>query len=390
MRARKIISVYLSAFLVGISLVLYPAAGNLFTSADFHGFTSSQYGSIYIPQIVLAIITSLSAPKIAERKSMKLVMIMGLAALFVSNLLLAASHFVMEGNLDYVLIMLGTGFLGAGFGFTITALNPFAYNLFPGKETSAVTAMHILLGAGTAAAALFLNYFVNLGSWYVGPAIIAGLVFIMLLFTASVNLTLPVTEKVENETSGIPFKVWIFGLAVFLYGACEATFGNWGTIFLEKSGGLTTTDAALGLSLFWGFIAIGRIIFTFYALKYPTKWVLILAPILIIGVFYALPSIEGRSMLLGCMALGGLGMSIIFPVTISTATEQFPKYAAFISGILVAAIQLGTGFSSNIIGFLNDSVSLSNLFQFSAVYGMLLMFLLFFLTKNPQEKLSVK
>ena len=167
----KVIAVYLSAFLVGISLVLYPAAGSLLKSAEFHGFSSSQYGSIFIPQIVLAIITSLSAPKIAVKKSMKTVMIMGLVALFVSNLLLGASQWFMTGNVDYWIIMLGTAFLGAGFGFTITALNPFAYNLFPGRETSAVTAMHILLGAGTAAAPLFLNYFLGIDIWYVAPFI---------------------------------------------------------------------------------------------------------------------------------------------------------------------------------------------------------------------------
>ena len=167
MRNQKIISVYFSGFLVGITLVLFPAAGSILTNVDFHGFTSSQFGSIFIPQIVVAIITSLSAPKIASKLSMKLVMIFGLMALMMANICLAASHFFMAGNLDYWLVMLGTSFLGAGFGFTITALNPFAYNLFPGKETSAVTAMHILLGAGTASAALFLNYFVNIGSWYV-------------------------------------------------------------------------------------------------------------------------------------------------------------------------------------------------------------------------------
>ena len=384
----KVIAVYLSAFLVGISLVLYPAAGSLLKSAEFHGFSSSQYGSIFIPQIVLAIITSLSAPKLAAKKSMKTVMIMGLVSLFVSNLLLGASQWFMTGNVDYWIIMLGTAFLGAGFGFTITALNPFAYNLFPGRETSAVTAMHILLGAGTAAAPLFLNYFLGIDIWYVAPFIWSAIAIVMCIFTFSVSLTLPKNESAENKKERIPGKIWIFAFAVFLYGACEATFGNWGTIFLEESGGLSKTDAALGLSLFWGFIAIGRILFTFYALKFPTRWVFVIAPLMIAVVFYFLPSVTEQKMLLGFMALGGLGMSIVFPVTISTATDQFPKYAALISGVLVAAIQLGTGFSSNIIGMLNESRSLTSLFQFSTLYAVLLFGLLIFLTKKTASQSS--
>ena len=373
MKYRKIISVYLSGFLVGIILVLYPAAGSLFTNPDFHGLSSAQFGSIFIPQIILAIVTSLSAPKLSERWSMKTVMLFGLLSLLLSGLVLAASHLFFVGNFDYILLLIGTAFLGAGFGLTITALNPFAFHLFPGKETSAVTAMHILLGAGTASAALFLNYFVSKGVWYMAPLAISAIVLLMLIFTLPLPLSLPEKEVEESDQKeGIPLQIWLFAITVFLYGACEATFGNWGALFLEKSGGLSTSDSALGLSLFWGFIAIGRILFTFYALKFSPKWVYILAPIIVMIVFYLLPSASSRELLLACMAIGGFGMSVLFPVSISMATERFPKYAALISGLLVAAIQLGTGFSSNIIGILNESFPLDKLFQYSAVYGILL------------------
>ena len=384
MRIAKIISIYLSGFLVGIALVVFPAAGSILTDGDFHGFTSTQFGSIFIPQIVLAILTSLSAPKIAEKVGMKTVMLLGLASLFVATTLLGASNWFLEGNIDYWIVMAGTAALGAGFGFTITALNPFAYTLFPGKETSAVTAMHILLGAGTASAALFLNAFVGQGIWYGAPFAISAIVLLMILFTLPITLKLPHSEAEESSNEKIPFKIWLFALAVFLYGACEATLGNWGALFLEKSGGLSVSDAALGLSVFWGFVALGRIAFTFYALRFSTKWVYIIAPFIVAIVFFTLPQAEGRSLLLAYMAFAGLGMSILFPLSISSATDQFPKYAAIISGVLVAAIQLGTGFSSNVIGYLNERMELSDLIQYSTGYALVLGVLAFYLSR-PQK-----
>ena len=384
MRIAKILSIYLSGFLVGIALVVFPAAGSILTDADFHGFTSTQFGSIFIPQIVLAILTSLSAPKIAEKVGMKTVMLLGLASLFVATTLLGASNWFLEGNIDYWIVMAGTAALGAGFGFTITALNPFAYTLFPGKETSAVTAMHILLGAGTASAALFLNAFVGQGIWYGAPFAISAIVLLMILFTLPITLKLPHSEAEESSNEKIPFKIWLFALAVFLYGACEATLGNWGALFLEKSGGLSVSDAALGLSVFWGFVALGRIAFTFYALRFSTKWVYIIAPFIVAIVFFTLPQAEGRFLLLAYMAFGGLGMSILFPLSISSATDQFPKYAAIISGVLVAAIQLGTGFSSNVIGYLNERMELSDLIQYSTAYALALGILAFYLSR-PQK-----
>ena len=384
MRIRKIISIYISGFLVGITLVVFPAAGSILTNPSFHGFTSTQFGSIFIPQIILAIITSLSAPSIAKKIGMKKVMLIGLVALFVSSVLLGATNWFLEGNLDYWIVMAGTAALGAGFGFTITALNPFAYNLFPGKETSAVTAMHILLGAGTASAALFLNAFVNYGIWYMAPFAIAGIVLLMILFTLPLSLKLPENNEAENTNEKIPFKIWLFALAVFLYGACEASLGNWGALFLEKSGGMSASEAALGLSIFWGFVAIGRILFTFYALKYSTNIVYIIAPFIVVFVFFTIPQVEGNTMLMSYMALGGLGMSVLFPLSISSATDQFPKYAAIISGVLVAAIQLGTGFSSNVIGYLNERMELADLLQYSSGYALVLGLLTFYLTR-PQK-----
>ncbi len=315
---------------------------------------------------------------------MKTVMLLGLASLFVATTLLGASNWFLEGNIDYWIVMAGTAALGAGFGFTITALNPFAYTLFPGKETSAVTAMHILLGAGTASAALFLNAFVGQGIWYGAPFAISAIVLLMILFTLPITLKLPHSEAEESSNEKIPFKIWLFALAVFLYGACEATLGNWGALFLEKSGGLSVSDAALGLSVFWGFVALGRIAFTFYALRFSTKWVYIIAPFIVAIVFFTLPQAEGRTLLLAYMAFGGLGMSILFPLSISSATDQFPKYAAIISGVLVAAIQLGTGFSSNVIGYLNERMELSDLIQYSTAYALALGILAFYLSR-PQK-----
>jgi len=71
------------------------------------------------------------------------------------------------------------------------------------------------------------------------------------------------------------------------------------------------------------------------------------------------------------MALGGLGLSFFFPNTISIATDEFPQFSAIVSGALVAAIQVGTGVSANLIGVLNDSLTLTTIFQASAIYGLL-------------------
>ena len=318
MKIRKVISVYLSGFLVGLALVLFPAAGNLFVDETFHGFTSTQYGSIYLPQIILAIISSLFAPRLANKIGIKKVMLLGLASLFIAMGSMMSSNWFMDGNIDYWLIMTATGFLGAGFGFTITALNPLAYQLFPGKETSAVTAMHIMLGLGTASSALLLNYFLERNSWWASPALVGSAVLFIFLFTVPLPLVLEKSETEDEVTSSkIPRRIWMYVLVVFLYGASEATLGNFGAVFLEKEGGLSLAKASIGLSLFWGGITVGRVLFTFIALRFKTNLLYIIAPFVVAFVFFLLPSSHSEIWLLTCMFMGGIGLSFLFPKSIS-------------------------------------------------------------------------
>ncbi len=379
---QSIISIYSSAFLQGLALVLYPAAGNIFTSEAYHNLSGSEFGLLFTPQIILAIAASLLAPKLAEKRGMKKILLWGLLANIGAMLLFAASAFgIGTGSFSLYLLFLGTACLGTGFGFTITALNPLAYHLFPGKEASSVTGMHIFLGLGTTAASLLLSFFRNLGIWWGAGLFIASLLLLILLFTLSLALKIPRPEaSAENSSTGkIPFRVWLFALAIFLYGACEATFGNWGSIYLEKQAKLSIETAALGLAFFWAAIAMGRLIFTFLSIRMNTKMLYLIAPVLVAVVFFGMPFLQGEIANLSALILGGLGLSFFFPNTISLATDEFPHLAGLISGLLVAALQLGTGLSANIVGYFSEFIALDKIFQFSTVYAVIITGLGFYL-----------
>ena len=63
--------VYLGAVVQGLALVTYPAASSIFTSPDGFGFDSTRYGTLFVPQVVLAILASGLAPKLARRWSLR-------------------------------------------------------------------------------------------------------------------------------------------------------------------------------------------------------------------------------------------------------------------------------------------------------------------------------
>jgi len=372
---KKVIAIYAGGFMTGVALIMFPGAGSILTDPAFHNFSGGQFGSIFTPQIITAILSSLLAPKLADKISMKNVLLAGLMLSTTSMLLLGGSHWLTNSQtVAYIVILMATAFLGGGFGFAITALNPFAYQLFKGKESSAVTGLHFFLGIGTATSPLLVSYFAGLSIWWGAPFLAAGVLLLFFFFTFALPLELKESlQDKEAKAKGfkVPARLWMYVVAVFFYGACEATFGSWGSVFLEQEGGLSVAKASLGLSLFWGFVAFGRVLFALFALRYSTRLVFAITPFLLGTVFFFTPLADTEILYLLAMAVGGLAISFLFPQSVSASTDEFPQHSAVVSGFMVAALQLGFGFSANVIGFFSEMYSLTALFQFSTIYALL-------------------
>jgi MFS-type transporter involved in bile tolerance (Atg22 family) len=77
-----------------LALVTFPAASTIFTSPNGYGFSETRYGLMFLPQVVMAILASSTAPKLARRWSLKRVLLVGLGSDIAAMLLLAMSHLV--------------------------------------------------------------------------------------------------------------------------------------------------------------------------------------------------------------------------------------------------------------------------------------------------------
>ena len=59
-RRKEIVSVYTAAVIQGVALVTFPAASVVFTSAADYGLTNQQYGGMFVPQAIMAVVSSLA------------------------------------------------------------------------------------------------------------------------------------------------------------------------------------------------------------------------------------------------------------------------------------------------------------------------------------------
>ncbi|MBI4320191.1 MAG: MFS transporter [Chloroflexi bacterium] len=373
---KTVLAVYASGLLQGISLILFPAAGPLLTDPQFHGLTSSQFGILFTPQIIAAIVASTAAARFAARFGMKRVLLAGLLADVLAMLLLAASQLVIHsGSPAFVLLLLATGAVGFGFGLTITALNTYAFDLFRDRPDAAVTGLHVLTGIGQVLASIILGLFLGLGSWWGAPTAVGVALALMLGFQLGLPMTLSHEGSAPNgkgKGSHLPGRVWLYAAAVFLYGICETTFGNWSPIYLEQDAGLTISDAGLALAVFWGAVTTGRVLFALVAVWLRPQILYLFTPLLVGTAFLSLPSLAGSASSMLALGLAGLGLSFFFPLSISLASTERPDLASAISGTMVAAIMLGSGFGSNSVGLVREAIGLPLVFRLSSLYAFLM------------------
>src|SRR5262245_49210070 len=261
----EVVAVYGAGIVQGVALVTFPAASAVFTSPQYYNLTSTQYGAMFLPQALTAILSALLGAGMARSLGAKRILALGLVANLASMLLLVLSQLAIgHGSLAYLTLLLATTSLGLGFGLTVPALNTLAASFFPGRVDSAVLVLNALLGLGTALAPVFVAVFTGLGFWWGLPLCVATLLVGLLAF--SLRLPLRAGEGVPAEAHGapkLPTRFWIFAAFALLYGIVETLNGNWATLYMTKSLGASTTAGSVALTAFWGMVTVGRLFFAF-------------------------------------------------------------------------------------------------------------------------------
>ncbi|WP_394674671.1 MFS transporter [uncultured Chryseobacterium sp.] len=344
------------AFLTGVNFVVFPALGTAFTDPSVFALSSSQFGSLFLPQVVCIIISCLSAPFLVNRFGPKIILASGIALMIISTGVLWSLQFFMhDKSLLFPVLMVLVAFTGSGFGLSITTLNPLAASLFKDNPSSAILILQFLVGLGTSASPLMMSLAGDVNHWMYVPGIIV--LAVVFSFIAFLCISLPKEQFFELPSKlRIPAKLWMFFGVIVLYGFIEGTFGSFGTILL-KGRGLSNSEASLGLSLFWGGIAVNRLLFGVFARKHDLSLVYLLSPIGVGAAIVLLLIFSGAGWILSVMFLTGFFMGSIFPGTIGWGTVEFPTLTVMVSGFLMAANQVGTGIVTNVLGHFTSRTS---------------------------------
>jgi MFS family permease len=369
--------VYAAGVSQGIVLVTFPAASTVFTDPAQYDLSNTQYGSLFVPQVITAIAAALLGPSLGGRFGTKRVYLAGLVAALLSMVVLIVSQFLTDDRTAaYALLLFATACLGVGFGLSVPALNTFAAAFHPAGVDRAVLVLNALLGLGTVLAPVFVAIFIGLGFWWGLPLTSAGLLVALIL----VSLRLPLRVQARRPVSGrakmvVPPRLWVYAGFAVLYGICETVNGNWSQLDMTSELGASTTFASFALTAFWAMVTLGRVLSAAVQHWLPSRLAYHLLPFLLAGAFVIIALLPDDQPALGVLAFGlaGLGCSALLPLTISFGQEELPAVAAAVAGGVIACYQLGYGIAAFGIGpLLDHGVGLPTIYKLSAVIALVM------------------
>lgn len=370
-RVIEVGTVYGGGLALGVALVSIPAAATILTSADGYGLTSNQYGSIFLPLCAGAVLASLFAPGLARRRGLRTVLLAGFLAValamgvFALSSLAAGIHWLAFG-----MVMVTTGLLGLGFGATLTAINAYAASFFPNRSETALTALHTLLGTGTALAPLIVSLLADGGRWWLLPVGVATAMFLLAGLGRTQPLTLvsaagaAATMGLGSVIRALPLRFWVWIGFALLYGVCETLFGNWGTVYLNQQRGLPLSTANLALAVFWAAVTVGRLAVAVISTRVPPAKIFRVLPVLIGVALAAVAVAPGAALGIIAFGLAGLACSACLPLSIGTASSESPRFVETVSGWMVASYMTGFGIGAFAVGPVREAGEL----QLSEVY----------------------
>jgi len=390
------IVVYAAGLAQGLALVTFPAASAIFTSPDAYGLSSRQYGAMFLPQAIAAVLASWLGAEWSRRQSVKQVYLSGIAADFLSMALLYGSRFLFSDHASaYAMLLAATTCLGVGFGLTVPALNTITDALNPGKGDAALLLLNALLGIGTAMAPLLISLFTRYASWSLLPLLVA--VWLAILWIISVPMRgLEAGQASQSSASrpSLPARFWLFGAFALLYGVIETVNGNWATLYMQNTVSAAASLSSLALTMFWLTVTLGRLLFAAITQWLPPTTTYRGLPLVCAAALWFVASLAKGDGVQGIAAfsLAGFGCSALLPLTISFAQQQMAAIQNAVAGAMIGFYQIGYGIAAFGVGSLaqNESLSLSLLFRVAAGVALLLTMLAFGVTAKPQRTLAAK
>ena len=249
---------------------------------------------------------------------------------------------------------------GLGAGAIDGGMNGLVLDLYPESRGRALNLLHLFFSLGALASPLVVGRLVEAGAaWQsviLGTALVAVPIAILLAVADLPSGRHARSDGTASVRIGLSLPIIALAVAIACYVASEVGVSNWLVRFLETASlGLATS----ALALFWGCLALGRIVTAvlgdrFDHARFAATASLVAAIALVAAV--VVPSLPASIALFGVV---GFAYGPIYPLIMAVAGDLYPARSAAVSGFLSGSAVIGAILYPPLMGFISVAAGLS-------------------------------
>lgn len=342
-----------------ISYIMFGYMGIAFLSqgslklemADSFGITTSKLQYLFTVFSTASMITVIANKVFLDMVPLKLEVIL-------SSLFILVGTFFMILTKNVNIFMLGLILSGLGIGVYISLASYLIINTFTEDRNGKLNFLHFSYSISAVLTPIIAAALIGISlSWNMVYTILLTLVAVIIFLGLRTDFSGVVHEKDEkNESDSAKWdsKVYLSAAMLFLYVFTEMIFSYWIVEYMVGKGAYGG-EAKISLSVFWLFIAGGRLI----AGKLGHKFIVINMVITLLAValisYFTLMLVQGVWVTYIFVGLLGFGFSSLYPSIIALGTEGRKSISPSLMTFIMTSGSVGGIIYSPVSGWVSSN-----------------------------------
>jgi len=275
-----------------------------------------------------------------------------------------SSVFILVGTFFMILtkniniFMVGLILSGLGIGIYISLGSYLIMNTFTEDRTGKLNFLHFSYSISAVITPIVAAALIGVNlSWNMVYTILLILVIIVIFLALKTDfdgVTHEKDKKNESQSAKWDLKVYLSASMLFLYVFTEMIFSYWIVEYMVNQGA-HGGEAKISLSIFWLFIAGGRLLTGKLGHKFKVNNIVVILLIMALTSYFTLMLVSGVWITYIFVGLLGLGFSSLYPSIIALATEGRKNISPSLMTFIMTSGSVGGIIYSPISGWVNSN-----------------------------------
>lgn len=260
----------------------------------------------------------------------------------------------------YAGLVIGTVLFSASSGLSEVLLSPIISALPSDDSERELSMLHSMYAWGVVITVIFSTLALKVlgdANWY-----LVALIWMLVPLVSAVlfaGAEVPALETPKKASGALKMLknggLWLCIFAIFLGGASECTMAQWSSSYLEQALGIPKVwGDVFGVALFGAMLGLARTLYTKFGKNVSA--VMLAGGIgatacYLIATFANMPIIG----LIAC-AFTGFCTAMMWPGSLSVASDRFPEGGVFVFAMMAAGGDMGASLGPQLIGLITDGV----------------------------------